>query len=322
MAARSRPRNGLSKEDRDDAHEERSMWESILRDLKDAQAINAESKIFSQRIVEKEEKMGKNPSVKDIEELQELYRANVKLSEQEQIYLYGEPADLIRNLGILVALRTATENEPQRSLPTSKVRKPKSNPSKMEVDGPADSPYPSPGILSSASRLKGNNVRSTSVAREKQESRSMNPKLEEGVESAKGSSAERAGKFVVGAEVAYRMKEVKEDGQWIQCTIINVTEIGNKKRYEVQDPEPDEMGAPGQIYKTHAGGLIPIPTQNTDLPDLPNGKEVLAKYPETTTFYRAEVLKMSKGVCKLRFDDDANQEMEVERRFVLEVLGK
>lgn len=55
-------------------------------------------------------------------------------------------------------------------------------------------------------------------------------KIEEGAEGSKGPSAERAGKFFVGADVAYRLAKQKEDPQWIQCTILSITEVGNKKR--------------------------------------------------------------------------------------------
>lgn len=92
--------------------------------------------------------------------------------------------------------------------------------------------------------------------------------------------------------------------------------------YEVQDPEPDEDGAPGQIYKTSALALIAIPPQGTPLPDYSIGKHVLARYPNTTTFYRAEVTAMKKGSCRLKFEEDQDQEMEVDRRFVLEFSGK
>ena len=92
--------------------------------------------------------------------------------------------------------------------------------------------------------------------------------------------------------------------------------------YEVQDPEPDENGAPGQIYKASAAQLIAIPPPDAILADYPVGKLVLARYPETTTFYRAEVTGMKKDVCRLKFEDDQNQEMEVDRRFVLDVSNK
>ena len=93
-------------------------------------------------------------------------------------------------------------------------------------------------------------------------------------------------------------------------------------RYEVQDPEPEENGAPGQIYKTSAAALIAIPLADAILPDYPVGKQVLARYPETTTFYRAEVTGLKKDTYKLRFEDDQNQEMEVYRRYVLDVSNK
>ena len=93
-------------------------------------------------------------------------------------------------------------------------------------------------------------------------------------------------------------------------------------RYEVQDPEPDESGTGGQTYKATASALIAIPGPDAILPDFPVGKLVLARYPETTTFYRAEVTGVKKDVYRLKFEDDQNQEMEVYRRFVLDVSSK
>ena len=92
-------------------------------------------------------------------------------------------------------------------------------------------------------------------------------------------------------------------------------------RYEVQDDEPDESGT-REIYKAGAAALIAIPGQDAPLPDFPVGKHVLARYPETTTFYRAEVTGVKKDVYRLKFEDDQNQEMEVYRRFVLDVSSK
>ncbi len=96
----------------------------------------------------------------------------------------------------------------------------------------------------------------------------------------------------------------------------------SQNRYEVQDPEPDESGAPGQVYKTSAATLIAIPLPDAALPDYPVGKQVLARYPETTTFYRADVTGLKKDTYKLRFEDDQNQEMEVYRRYVLDFGSK
>ena len=146
--------------------------------------------------------------------------------------LNEEPADLIKNLGILRALRTASEKEPVRPTGPSKSRKPKGPAPKIEMDGAADSPGPSPSVSSSVSRLKGNSARSGSVVSTR-DAKEAPIKLEDGgAEGIKGPSAERAGKFFVGAEVAYKQAKIKEDGsQWIQCSIVAITEVGNKKRY-------------------------------------------------------------------------------------------
>jgi SAGA-associated factor 29 len=58
----------------------------------------------------------------------------------------------------------------------------------------------------------------------------------------------------------------------------------------VQDPEPDEHGNMSQTYKTNAQSIILIPDDSAGLPSLPSGTMVLARYPETTTFYKAEVI--------------------------------
>jgi len=251
--------------------------------------------------------------------LENLYRETIRLSSEETRMLKEEPADLIRNVEILRALRTAstsntTSEISQSNLASSKSRKARA--AKPESSAGMDSPGPAPSVVIPAARLKGNPVRSGSVA-------PKDVKIEEGSEGSKGPSAERAGKFVVGAEVAYKQAKPKEDGsQWIQCIIINVTEVGNKKRYEVQDPEPDENGAPGDIYKASAAALIAISPPDAELADYPVGKHVLARYPETTTFYRAEVTGAKKNMCRLKFEDDQNQEMEVDRRFVLDFASK
>ena len=145
--------------------------------------------------------------------------------------LNEEPADLIKNLGILRALRTASEKEPVRSTGPSKSRKPKPAAPKIEMDGAADSPGPSPSVSNPAARLKGSSARSGSVVSTR-DSKEIPIKMEDGgAEGTKGPSAERAGKFFVGALVAYKQAKMKEDGsQWIQCNIVAITEVGNKKR--------------------------------------------------------------------------------------------
>ena len=98
-----------------------------------------------------------------------------------------------------------------------------------------------------------------------------------------------------------------------------------RTRYEIQNSEPDESGVRGKIYRASAAALIAIPSPNAILPDSPIGKHVLACYPGTTEFHRAKMMSMEihKGdVCRLLFEDDQNQEMEVERRYVLDLSSK
>lgn len=74
------------------------------------------------------------------------------------------------------------------------------------------------------------------------------------------------------------------------------------------------------MYKTTANYLIPIPAKDAPLPSFSVGKQVLARYPDTTTFYRAEVMGAKKDVYRLKFEgEEDDKEMEVDRRYVLDV---
>lgn len=102
-----------------------------------------------------------------------------------------------------------------------------------------------------------------------------------------------------------------------------LTALGNQIRYDVQDPEPNENGEQGAVYKTTAASLIPIPHVGSSSPSFPPGKQVLARYPDTTTFYRAEVTGSRKEVYRLKFEgEEDDKEMEVDKRFVLDIPGK
>jgi SAGA-associated factor 29 len=51
---------------------------------------------------------------------------------------------------------------------------------------------------------------------------------------------------------------------------------------------------------------------------------VLARYPDTTTFYRAEVMGMRRDTYRLKFEgeEEIGKEMDVDRRYVLDLGGK
>ncbi|CEP61732.1 Sgf29p LALA0_S03e09626g [Lachancea lanzarotensis] len=126
--------------------------------------------------------------------------------------------------------------------------------------------------------------------------------------------------IVLESEVAYKPKR-GGDGEWFQCQVIKISNDGTK--FEVRDPEPDELGNPGQIYKCSWKDIILLPAVSApkyQTPNYPGGTKVLARYPETTTFYPAVVIGHKRdGTCKLRFDgeEEVDKETEVARRLVL-----
>ena len=66
------------------------------------------------------------PKVTEIDELAALYREGVRLAEEEEKILKEEPNDVIKNIEILAALRSASETEPVRApQAVSKPRNPK-----------------------------------------------------------------------------------------------------------------------------------------------------------------------------------------------------
>ena len=60
MAARNRPRNGLTKDDPTTAHEERNMWSQIVTDIKRLRTTHAKAAEVAKAQVEMEAKMGKS----------------------------------------------------------------------------------------------------------------------------------------------------------------------------------------------------------------------------------------------------------------------
>jgi SAGA-associated factor 29 len=168
-------------------------------------------------------------------------------------------------------------------------------------------------------------------------------------------------RLLPSTEVLYRdpKKRTNTEGEGILCRVTSVIGEGKQRRYEIIDADPvshpflpkphlspllprtnanKDPPTPSIPYRASVNHLVPIPppTSNTTLPDLNKGKNVLALYPGTTTFYKAEVVagwRVSDGKVKkedseaggvenlvrLRFEgeDEADREMSVERRYVL-----
>ena len=260
------------------------------------------------------------PTVNEHDELDRLYRQMAKLCDEERTILNDEPHDVIKNLQLLTALRQASEAEAplSRGASMGKGRK-----KRGDMDGSStESPAPSISVRINRPAPRSSSVSST-PARETRDNVAV--KVEEPSEGTKGTMAERSGQLVLGAEVVFKQNKNKQgvEGEGIQCTIKHITGEGSKKRYEVQDPEPNENGEQGAVYRTGAASLILIPPAGSPLPSFSAGKQVLARYPDTTTFYRAEVTGSKKEVYRLKFEgEEDDKEMEVDRRFVLDIPGK
>ena len=90
----------------------------------------------------------------------------------------------------------------------------------------------------------------------------------------------------------------------------------------MRDPEDDATGKQN-VRKVIAKELVLIPASGAGLPLFPNGSKVYAKYPETDTFYNAEVRNFTKGMYTLIFEgEEDNKEMAVDKRFVLDTRLK
>ncbi|KAJ5351354.1 hypothetical protein N7541_002153 [Penicillium brevicompactum] len=325
--SRNRPRprdNGFGN------NEELELWTKICQDIrKSKEKFDQQTSLSVQikALIDKITNEGNQPTLAEHDQLDNWLRQSQKLSEDERSIMQDEPCDVIKNLELLTALRKASEAEapPNRSASFNKSRK-----KRNEVDGSVtDSPSAS-GADKSA-RSKGTAPRSSSVSSNTQprdggRQENIMVKIEESPsEGTKGTIAERSGILQVGSQVVFKHNKNKQgvEGEGIQCIIKAITGEGQKKRYEVQDPEPNENGEQGAVYKTTAVSLIPIPQISGHLTAYTTGKQVLARYPDTTTFYRAEVMGARKDVYRLKFEgEEDDKEMEVDRRFVLDIPGK
>ena len=93
-------------------------------------------------------------------------------------------------------------------------------------------------------------------------------------------------------------------------------------QYDVRDPEDDPSGKQN-IRKASAKELVLIPAASVGLAQFERGAKVFAKYPETDTFYNADVRGVQKSSYTLIFEgEEDNKEMSVDKRFVLSTQMK
>ncbi|KAF1849351.1 uncharacterized protein K460DRAFT_354208 [Cucurbitaria berberidis CBS 394.84] len=360
MAARSRPRGGQLKDEFD---EERSIWNSIKSDGKRVDQLMREAETIRVRLGElsadQDSRLarGAEPSSRIDEELEKSLREDIRLCNEIQTLLQPIEGgnDICTQLTLLSALRASEEVTSSASRATSvggKSGRDRQGKRKLtDVDDrdsiAADSPGgPSPKVVISSQKDR-------LVAKTNSSSRAGSvPAVREGsvkMEDDKDDMGKDARpRLFPQTEVLYRnnaknrsssSSSANYEGEGILCRVTSVIGEGKQRRYEIIDADPDPP-TPSMPYRASVNHLIPIPplTSNLTLPDLPKGRNVLALYPGTTTFYKAEVVaswKISDGKVKkedggkegehvenlvrLRFEgeDEADREMSVERRYVL-----
>ncbi|KAF2669966.1 hypothetical protein BT63DRAFT_423938 [Microthyrium microscopicum] len=357
MASRNRGRQGPVKTDAD---EERHMWNQLRSDAKRADQLVAEHNAKWTRmleiktILESQHANGDDTSKTLEDELAKLSRENITLCEDIYTAIHGQSDNddsILTSLDLLKALRSSSEKDtllvppPRasafgksgvRSKHRTKAAAIAAAAAERENGSSAEdrdvSVGPSP-VVSSPKTLGpggpgGTRFKSASRAGSVPVVREPSVKIEDGIDS--GAEMPKAEKlrFVMGTEVFYRTKKLgsrsqdKDDqGEGILCTITNVIGEGTKRKYEILDVEPDEGASP---YRASVSQMSAIPERNEGLTDPAPRRTVLAMYPGTTTFYRAEVVtvkgkEVPSGHVRLRFEDedDKNTEMNVERRYVL-----
>ena len=252
------------------------------------------------------------PSTSEIQQLDQLYRTSLKITEDMKELLNDDVMGKVQILKVLV------ENTEQEASARASNSRDVHSRSAMDLDGPNDSPGPSPA--------ENKHVRKLGVGRPS----SQPPRDKEKDTSEPSESSNNPGRtkitFALGAEVAFKPKipGQTEEHDWIQGIVVKVIGEGKSRRYDVQDPFPDDPSKPGVVYRSSASSMVPIPPTGSPLGPYEVGKQVLALYPETTTFYRAEVKAMQENGSKVQllFEDDAQGALRiVDRRFVLDHKG-
>lgn len=223
--------------------------------------------------------------------------------------------------------RIEREREKDNKEKEKEKEKEKDPASLYEFDGAGDSPVPSP--LGSHTRKLG------SVAGSAGNRDSVPPRGDQDA-SEKGDSvppdtmpnaasiARSKILYNKGQEVAFKPKPANptEVTDWYLGRVIQVTGEGKSRRYKVQDADPDVPAAERNEFRTSANSMIGVPEAGADLKPRSKGEIVLALYPDSTTFYKAEVISTDAGTGKvnLRFEGEENSGtlQVVERRFVLD----
>jgi SAGA-associated factor 29 len=223
--------------------------------------------------------------------------------------------------------RIEREREKEIKEKEKEKEKEKDPASLYDFDGGGDSPVPSP--LSSHTRKLGS-VAGSAGNRDSVPPRG-DPDASEKGDSVPPDTMPNAASIArskilynKGQEVAFKPKPANptEVTDWYLGRVIQVTGEGKSRRYKVQDADPDVPAAERTEFRTSANSMIGVPEASADLKPRLKSEIVLALYPDSTTFYKAEVISTdaATGKVNLRFEGEENSGtlQVVERRFVLD----
>ncbi|KAF8158284.1 SGF29 tudor-like domain-containing protein [Crassisporium funariophilum] len=228
--------------------------------------------------------------------------------------------DAIERVGVLIALRKATE-----SLPSEKRNK------RPRAPSPSGTPL---SVSSGAS-----NIRSMSITLPPR-TNSVGPHTRDARTNKKDAISKQ--QLLQGRKVVFRppnLEESDNNNTWILAVVTRF--IGPDKhggKYEVQDAEPQDDGNPGAKYIANLKAILPLPdpeaspgspTHLSCYPEFPVGSTVMALYPDTSCFYRAVVIATPAGdraspsskytpVYKVKFEDDEDMQHPVSAFWVVE----
>lgn len=322
MSQRNRSGRGSSRNNGGSHGEEAQIWESCKGQLAEiVTGINNENDSL-QELVDMDKQVGAMDPDKipgdSLKKMENLCRSGVKFSEANITALKG----VTEQLKILRAVVVAKEQaEAAAAGPTKRAARDSAASSSLyDFDAGGDSPVPSP---IGGSRKHSERNKDLNRERERERDRDSIPPKAESVEPP-GSANKSKVIFSKGDAVAFKPKASTTEGvaDWIMGEVAQVLGEGKSRRYKVLDIEPDDQSKQKE-YRTSASSMIAITpeSQASTLKDWEKGQTVLALYPNTTTFYMAEVDSMDgAGKVNLKFEgeSDSTTLQAVERRFVIE----
>jgi len=229
--------------------------------------------------------------------------------------------DVLERITVLIALRKA----PEAILPPEKRKRPR-------APSPSGTPVPNPSAAA--------NTRSVSITLPPR-TNSVGPTSHSRDSRAKKDSIVKQQSLQPGRKVVFRPPKSTdtEEGTWIVAMVTRFLSSDKQGgKYEVQDVEPQDDGQPGAIYTASLKAIVPLPDPEAAPgsaahlslhPTFPVGSVVLALYPDTSCFYRAEVIATPlpdrsspstkyTPTYKVKFEDDDDMTHSVNSYWVVQ----